>query len=89
MIRRKGMQEQPRAPGKLIQESVDYTCVWIGGGGGFGELIHMKGVHLGSNLVNKALKELVDGIRDGLSMVDDCVDELEEIVWDGAVIRLV
>ena len=40
----------------------------------------MKRVHLGRDLVDESLKELIDGIRDGLTVIDDGVNEPEEVV---------
>ena len=45
----------------------------------------MEGVHLVSDLIYKALEEIVDCISDRLTMIDDGVDEAEKVVREGAV----
>ena len=81
----KGVNEDPGASGELIKEGLDDARVRIGGGGWFGELVYVEGVHLGSNLIHESLKELIEGIRDGLPVIDDGVDEPKEVVWKGAI----
>ena len=49
----------------------------------------MEGVHLGSDLIDEALEEVVDGVSDWLTVINDGVDEFEEVVRKRTVGRLV
>ena len=80
-----GMNEDPGASGELIKDGLDDACVRIRGGGWFGELVNMEGVHLGSNLIHESLKDIINGIRDRLPVINDGVDEPEEVVGKGTI----
>ena len=79
------MNEDPGASGELIKEGLDDSCVRIRGGGWFGELVDVEGVHLGSNLIHESLKEIIDGIHDGLPVINDSANEPEEVVGKGTI----